>query len=128
MTAISKPLMSTFLAAMLGGIIGLSFSQIPALKDLVHHDYWEMFLFFILFGIAISFLHQILLRNFTKENLAQYLLGITVLRLLVCAIYAAIMIYLGIENKLIWVANFFILYILFLVFELISVVANLRAN
>lgn len=128
MTAISKPLMSTFFAAMLGGIIGLSFSQIPALKDLVHPDYWEMFLFFFLFGIAISFLHQILLRNFTKENLAQYLLGITVLRLLVCAIYAAIMIYLGIENKLIWVANFFILYILFLVFELISVVANLRAN
>lgn len=128
MTAISKPLRSTFFAALLCGILGLSFSQIPALKYLLHHDYWEMFLFFILFGIAISFLHQILLRNFTKENLAQYLLGISVLRLLVCAIYAAIMIYLGIENKTIWLGNFFALYFLFLVFELISVVANLRAN
>jgi hypothetical protein len=120
--------MSTLSAALLSGFLGLTFSMIEPLKTLVHKDYWEMLVFFVFFGVAISFLHQILLRNFTKENLAQYLLGITVLRILVCGIYAAIIIYLGIENKLIWVANFFILYILFLVFELISVVANLRAN
>lgn len=68
------------------------------------------------------------MRKVAKENLVQVFLGIIVLRLLACAAYAGIIIYMGLENRLIWVADFFVIYILFLVFELISVVANLRAN
>jgi hypothetical protein len=123
-----NPTSATLLAGLLTAILIVVFQNIPALSGLSHEKIWSMFIFFVILGLMINLIHSLSMRKVAKENLVQVFLGIIVLRLLACAAYAGIIIYMGLENRLIWVADFFVIYILFLVFELISVVANLRAN
>lgn len=123
-----NPTSATLLAGLLTAILIVVFQNIPALSGLTHEKIWNMFIFFVILGLIINLIHSLSMRKVAKENLVQVFLGIIVLRLLACAAYAGIIIYMGLENRLIWVADFFVIYILFLVFELISVVANLRAN
>jgi hypothetical protein len=126
--SLQGPLMTLLKSGILAVLLGVLFFNVPDLSSFIHSSYWRMLIFYMILGLAISFLHQILFQNFAKEDLAQYFIAVIVFRLLVCASYAGIKIYFGIEDVLLWVLNFFALYILFLVFELISVVANLRAN
>ena len=54
-------------------------------------------------------------------------LGLTVLRMLLSMAFIGITLYMGIEDRVLWVVNFFAVYLFYLVFEITTILSNLRA-
>jgi hypothetical protein len=93
----------------------------------VHHDIWILFIFFSVFTL-LSGLFVLYLLKLSEENTTNILLGTSVLRLLVSAGFFAIMMFLGISDQTLFVINFFIVYLFYLLFDILTLITNLRPN
>lgn len=95
--------------------------------ELIHETVWIVLSFFALL-VWVSGLFVQYLMNLSKENSSNILLGATVIRFISSAGFVAILLVLGVENKILFVANFFAIYFLFLLFDIYSLMANLRPH
>jgi hypothetical protein len=115
-------------SGLLASIIFL-LQNISITQNLVHTGIWTIFIFSfivsILIGIANSYFVS---RKDFAENLPQVFIASTVMRLLLSIFFVGIVLYLGIEDRLLWVINFFMLYIFYLIFEIISLMTTLRPH
>lgn len=97
------------------------------MPEWIHATFWIMLSFFMLLtwvtGILTSYLIKI-----SKENSVNILLGAIGIRLMASIGFITIMLLLKTENIILFVINFFIVYLLYLLFDIYGVIANLRPN
>ncbi|MFC2187405.1 hypothetical protein ACFCT7_08810 [Fulvivirgaceae bacterium LMO-SS25] len=115
---------SAFLAAIIFLLQNISFTY-----HLIHSDIWTIFIFSFIVSILIGLANSYFVsRKDFAENLPQVFIASTVMRLLLSIFFVGIVLYLGVEDRLLWVINFFILYIFYLIFEIISLMTTLRPH
>jgi len=85
-----------------------------------------MIVFYFLQSIIVAVLLSKGIKNF--EKFPVYALGTIVFRLLTAIIFLTVFFIIRIENAALFAIQFIGIYLLFLVFELTVVLANLRRN
>ncbi|MCL6258484.1 hypothetical protein M3O96_05255 [Aquiflexum sp. TKW24L] len=110
---------------LIGGIFYLLQEYIK--PEWVHESLWTILSFFILLTwLTGMFTHYLL--QLSKDNSVNILLGSIGIRLLASIGFIAIMLILGVENKILFVVNFFIIYFFYLLFDIYTLLAKLRPN
>ncbi len=92
-----------------------------------HRHFWAMLLFFAVLTGSTGVLASLLMKLETF-NSVSVILGITVLRLLFSIGFVFIILWAGDENLLWFVVDFFIIYLLYLLFDMYSLITNLRLH
>ncbi|MDN3687969.1 hypothetical protein [Cyclobacterium jeungdonense] len=92
-----------------------------------HRHFWSMVLFFAILTGSTGVLATKLMKLETF-NSVSVILGITVLRLLFSIGFVFIILWAGDENLLWFVVDFFIIYLLYLLFDMYSLITNLRLH
>ncbi|WP_162340984.1 hypothetical protein [Cyclobacterium salsum] len=92
-----------------------------------HRHFWAMLLFFAVLTGSTGVLATLLMKLETF-NSVSVILGITVLRLLFSIGFVFIILWAGDKNLLWFVVDFFIIYLLYLLFDMYSLITNLRLH
>jgi hypothetical protein len=93
----------------------------------IHGSIWKIISFFLILTWMTSIFSYYLLK-LSKENSVNILLGAIGIRLLSSIGFIAIMLMIGQENLILFVINFFIIYLFYLLFDIYTLIANLRPN
>jgi hypothetical protein len=98
------------------------------MKDQFFHPYkWLFLIFFVFLGYISRQIHiYSQLDDQTKSSL--YYFSTMIIRLLLGVVLISILLFREEESKWLLVVNFFIFYLLYFVFEIYYLLANLRAN
>jgi hypothetical protein len=104
--------------ALLGQLLG---------QPYVHQKITALMVFFSLLTLLTGMLSIALLKN-DKFNSVSIILGSTVLRLILSLLFVFILLWGGDENILWFVINFFIIYLLYLLFDIYGLITNLRLH
>ena len=96
-------------------------------KPVVHDKFWFIMVFSALLGFLVIAVAHWGIKNFDAQMRPTVFIGITVMRLLLSMVFIGAAIFLGVEERVLWVINFFAVYLLYLVFELYTILSNLRA-
>lgn len=108
---------------LIGGVFFLleNFTQL----QWVHNTVWVILSFFIILTwLTGMFSHYLL--ELSKDNSVNILLGATAVRFLASIGFVAIMLFLGQDNLILFVVNFFTIYFFYLLFDIYMLMANLR--
>ncbi|WP_420384822.1 hypothetical protein [Roseivirga sp.] len=117
---------SLIFSIILCGIV-LSLQQIEMEKSLIHPQIWSIMIFSALLGIVVAAIAQWALTSFDAQSRPNIFIGLTVLRMLLSMIFIGAVLFIGLEERVLWVANFFVVYLFYLVFEIYTILSNLRA-
>ena len=110
---------------MLAGIVYLL--KQSDFEEYIHTAIWGTLMFYFVQGLVINLSIDWAKKN-SQDKLHLFLLGSVAFRLLT-SIFACIFVLLfGIGDQEMFIINFFGVYLLYLVFEMTSLVANLRPN
>ncbi len=115
-------IVSTVLAGVVYGL-----QQMESTQQFIHEKVWSIIIFSAILGLIVVIIGDWGLRNMDAQSRPNLFLGLTVLRLLLSMGFVGIVLFVGIEDRVIWVANFFAAYLFYLVFEIYSILSNLRA-
>lgn len=106
------------LTYLIGEVLGLPW---------IHQSIWNIIsFFFILTWLTGIFTHYLL--SISKENSVNILMGATAIRLLASIGFVAVMLFIGQENLILFVSNFFVVYLFYLLFDIYMLITNLRPN
>lgn len=119
---IESLIFSLILSALVYGV-----QQIEMEKSLIHEQIWSIMIFSALLGIIVVAIAHWALNSFDAQTRPNIFIGITVLRMLLSMIFLGAVIFIGLENRVLWVADFFVVYLFYLVFEIYTILSNLRA-
>lgn len=93
----------------------------------VHETMWIILSFFVLLTwLTGMFTHYLL--AISKENAVSIILGGIVIRFLASIGFVAILLFIGVANLILFVVNFFIIYFFYLLFDIYTLISNLRPN
>lgn len=93
----------------------------------VHEMMWIILSFFVLLTwLTGMFTHYLL--AISKENAVNIILGGIIIRFLASVGFVAILLFVGTENLILFVVNFFIIYFFYLLFDIYTLISNLRPN
>ncbi|MGY6520275.1 MAG: hypothetical protein ACXIUD_00990 [Mongoliitalea sp.] len=107
----------------IGGLVYLLQEYIK--PSWVHETVWTTISFFlILTWLTSAFSHYLISIN--QENSVNIMLGALGIRFLGSLGYIGIMLFLGVENIILFVANFFAIYLFYLLFDMYGLITNLR--
>jgi hypothetical protein len=110
---------------MLGGLI--YFLQMFFPGRWIHDKVWAMLIFYSLLTGVTGLVSLYFLRK-DKLNAVSVILGSAVFRLLVSLVFVLVALWGGDENILWFVVNFFTIYLLYLLFDIYSLITNLRLH
>lgn len=114
-----------FFSLLIAGIIYLLQEFIK--PEWVHETMWIILSFFvILTWLTGMFTHYLL--ELSKENSVSIILGGIGIRFLASVGFVAILLFIGVENLILFVVNFFIIYFFYLLFDIYTLISNLRPN
>ena len=113
---------SVVLALILFGL-----THIEGSERFIHPGIWGIMIFSAFLGALVAFIAGWGISTFDEQSRPNIFLGLTVLRMLVSMIFIGIVLFTGIEDRIVWVADFFGVYLFYLVFEIVSILSNLRA-
>lgn len=95
--------------------------------ELVHFHKWLILGFFFLLSLVIQrIIERAAIKNPSK--IMSYYFGTLLLRLLLSVLFIGYFIFIKVDDVFIFVINFFIFYLLYVGFEINSLLANLRRN
>jgi len=97
------------------------------LEQVLHVRVWNILLFFFFLTLVTGFLSQLILKN-GKENFAHVVLGGTIFRFFISLAYILVFLFMGLDNIILFVSNFFAIYLLYLLFDIYGLMANLRPH
>lgn len=95
------------------------------LPSTIHEGIWTILGFLAVMSYLIGVLSLRLLKG-SPENLLQIKMLGMVLRIIASLSFIGIMVYWGTENILLFVADFFVVFLFYLVFDIYAFLANLR--
>ena len=104
------------------GII-LTFQQF--LPQIIHSSIWGIYGFVVGLFYLVSALALWLYKKSPENFLQIKLLGM-VIRILSSIGFIAILVVMGVENIILFIANFFILFLFYLTFDIYTFISNLR--
>lgn len=119
-------LQSLILSTVLVGLV-LGLQQLESSQKFIHPQIWSIVIFSALLGLIVVAISHWGIRNMDAQSRPNLFLGLTVLRLILSMIFIGIMVFSGLEDRIIWVGDFFAIYLFYLVFEIYSILSNLRA-
>jgi len=105
------------------GLLIFSFSRF--LPEIIHFTTWKTLSFLAALSFLISLLNSFLLKNFS-ENFLQIIVLAMILRFIASLVYIGLLVWPGMENIILFIANFFALFLFYLVFDIYSIISNLR--
>ncbi len=97
------------------------------LGHLIHPKKWEILVFFVATSLLFSRFTELGLRN-KGENFVTFSLATNVLRIILSLFFIGIYLYLKVEQSLLFIATFFVLYLFYTVFEIWNNSRNLQQN
>ena len=123
----TKQLVSSLV--LFGVLVGLFYllKSIEATAHLVHPQFWGILIFSFILGLLVVFVGDWGMRNMDAQSRPNLFLGLTVMRLILSMIFIGIIVFTGLEQRILWVGNFFMVYLFYLVFEIVTILSNLRA-
>ncbi|UZD21938.1 hypothetical protein PBT90_00510 [Algoriphagus halophytocola] len=107
------------------GICALTLLLQWILPSTIHPAIWTILSFLAVTSYLIGVLSIWLLKG-SAENLLQIKMLGMILRIIASLSFIGIMVYLGTENILLFVADFFVVFLFYLVFDIYTFLANLR--
>lgn len=107
------------LVASLIGILGLIFPQ------LIHEKIWNIYFFILILSFVISIMSGLLLKSFSENFFNIMVLG-TVLRFIASLVFITIVVLPGIQNIILFIGDFFMIFLFYLVFDIYAFLSNLR--
>lgn len=91
----------------------------------IHQDIWKILGFLLLTSYLVGVMSLWLLKGSTENLLQVKMLGM-IIRIIASLSFIGIMVFVGTENILLFVADFFVLFLCYLVFDIYTFLANLR--
>lgn len=111
-------LFSALVAALIG-ILSLIFPQ------LIHEKIWNIYFFILILSLVISIMSGLLLKSFSENFFNIMVLG-TVLRFIASLVFITIVVLPGIQNIILFIGDFFTIFLFYLVFDIYAFLSNLR--
>jgi hypothetical protein len=104
------------------GLILLFSSFLP---QIIHESIWSIFGFVVILSYLLGVITQWLYLKSPENLLSLKLLGM-VIRILSSLGFIGILAVLGLENIILFIANFFIIFLFYLIFDIYIFISNLR--
>lgn len=92
---------------------------------IIHSKIWNIFIFLSVFSFLIGLLNGFLLKSF-GENFFQIMVLAMILRFIGTLIFIGIAVWPALENIILFIADFFIIFLFYLVFDIYAFLSNLR--
>lgn len=127
MQKLGKQVLNTLILTIIVVGLVLGLQQVAGSERFIHPQIWSIVIFSSILGLIIVAINHWGLKTMDAQSRTNLFLGTTVLRLILSMIFIGIMVFTGLEGQIVWVANFFVVYLFFLVFEIYSILSNLRA-
>ncbi|MDN3668571.1 hypothetical protein QWY93_04440 [Echinicola jeungdonensis] len=109
-------------------VIGLAlFIQQIIQPQWVHDKIWQIIGFYFGLVLLSGLITQKLIKS-NKENSVNAILGATVFRFFASLLFITVFIWRGVDDIVLFVVNFFVIYLLYLLFDIYGLIANLRAH
>lgn len=111
-------------------VIGIVFFIVDSLgyaTGILHPKIWYILAFYLALSFLIDQLMSQAFRN-NREKFVPFYLAVTTVRFLLSLIFIGVFLYLDVPNGLLFVANFFALYLFYTCFEIWGIYRKLRAN
>jgi len=110
------------LTIVVAGLILLFSSFLP---QIIHESIWSIFGFVVVLSYLLGVVTQWLYLKSPENLLSLKLLGM-VIRILSSLGFIGILAVLGLENIILFIANFFIIFLFYLIFDIYIFISNLR--
>lgn len=95
------------------------------LPQIIHESIWSIFGFVVVLSYLLGVVTQWLYLKSPENLLSLKLLGM-VIRILSSLGFIGILAVLGLENIILFIANFFIIFLFYLIFDIYIFISNLR--
>ena len=95
------------------------------LPQILSESIWIIFYFMVIMSYLVSFLALWLYKKSPENFLQIKLLGM-VIRILASLTFIAVIVWRGEENIILFISNFFILFLFYLIFDIYTFISNLR--
>lgn len=95
------------------------------LPVVVHSKIWEIVAFMAITSSLISLLNAFLLKNF-GENFFQIMVLAMILRFIASLVFIGLEVWPGMANIILFIADFFIVFLFYLIFDIYAFLSNLR--
>lgn len=106
-------------------MVGLILLFQQTLPQILSESIWTIFYFMVIMSYLVSFLALWLYKKSPENFLQIKLLGM-VIRILASLTFIALIVWGGEENIILFIANFFILFLFYLIFDIYTFISNLR--
>lgn len=127
MKSLGRQILDSVIFSAILALLIWSLSFIPGASKFIHPQFWGILIFSALLGILVAGIAAWGMQTFDAQSRPNIFLGLTVLRMLISMIFIGIVIFTGVEQRILWVADFFGVYLFYLVFEILTILSNLRA-
>jgi hypothetical protein len=97
------------------------------LDNILHNQVWNVLLFFFFLTLLTGYLSHLILK-IGKDNFVLTVLAGTIFRFVISLGYILVFLFTGVDNIILFVANFFVIYLLYLLFDIYGLMANLRPH
>ncbi|GAA0879888.1 hypothetical protein GCM10009119_28570 [Algoriphagus jejuensis] len=95
------------------------------LPVIIHPKIWEIIGFMVVLSFLISLLNSFLLKNFA-DSFFQIMVLAMILRFIASLTFIGIEVWPQMENIILFIADFFVVFLFYLVFDIYTFLANLR--
>ncbi len=95
------------------------------LPSVIHFKIWEILGFMAVLSYLISLLNSFLLKTL-PDNFFQIMVLAMILRFIATLIFIGVEVWPGMENIILFIADFFIVFLFYLVFDIYAFLSNLR--
>jgi hypothetical protein len=109
----------SFSVAVLIGLLSLVFPVV------IHKEIWNIYFFLMISSFLISLLNGFLLKSF-GENFFQIMVLAMIIRFIGTLVFIGIAVWPSMENIILFIADFFIIFLFYLSFDIYTFIANLR--
>lgn len=109
---------------LIGGIILLLNITLP---EMTHQSIWKTLFFLATLSFLIHLLNSFLIRNF-PENFLQITVLAIIIRFIASLMFIGWQVWDGMENIILFIANFFTIFLFYLVFDIYIIISTLRQN
>jgi len=92
---------------------------------IIHEKIWEIFLFLTSVSFLINILNSFLLKSFS-ESFFQIMVLAMILRFIASLAFIGLEAWLGMENIILFIADFFVIFLFYLAFDIYAFISNLR--
>jgi hypothetical protein len=96
-----------------------------ALPVVVHSKIWEIVAFMAILSFLISLLNAFLLKSFS-ENFFHIMVLAMILRFIGSLVFIGVEVWPGMDNIILFIADFFMIFLFYLIFDIYAFLSNLR--